>query len=268
MKTQHAVRALAGLALTLAVVGCHEPTVWPYTGPRVYLIQGTDKERSDGLAPVRDALLEHEINAAIYSPDDWLKIVIDIDKDPDEEAILVGHGHGAFLCTQVVRHYAQHHKTKFIKRVITVDAFNKDWPHRCEMRPGAKNQVPPEPMPIGHNAQFVHNVIQRTPGSAWGTDIVSTRNSNVAEEHPYYWYDNYWYTRPFTGQPIAATDLTSKGVDHETIDNDRALVDRILTLCRQAALSPFHYTPLEHHPHGEASRSKQPANRGTKAARG
>lgn len=231
-------------------IGCHQPTVWPYTGPRVYLIQGTPEEESDSLAGIRDDLLKHQINAALYSPDDWLKIVIDIDHDMDEDAILVGHGHGAFLCTQVVRHYAQHHKTKFIKSVITVDPFNKDWPHKAEMRAEAgEKRISPEPMPIGHNARFVRNYIQRNPDSkTWGTELVSTCDSNVAEEHPYYWYDNYWYERPITGQ-ILARDLTDTGVVHETIDNRAELVQRILHLCRLEALNPFHYTPPEHHPY-------------------
>src|SRR5262245_8530799 len=102
-------------ALILVSPGCHKPERWSYTGPRVYLIEGAPDECSDGLALIRNELEKREINAKIYHPDDWLKIVIDIDGKPDEEAILVGHGHGAFLATQVVRHYAQEHKTKFIE---------------------------------------------------------------------------------------------------------------------------------------------------------
>lgn len=242
-----AVCAVALLVISGAV-GCHKPTSWAYTGPRVYLIQGTVAEESDTLPRIRDALLANEINAEVYGPDNWLKIVIDIDADYDEEVILVGHGHGAFLCTQVVRHYAQHHKTKFIEAVFTVDAFNKDWPHSAEQRGDETPRVAPTPIPIAHNALRVENVMQRNGDArTWGSDLVSTRASNVATEHPYYWYDHYWYDRPITGQ-IAPAEVINHGVLHETIDNEAALVQRIIAFCRREALSPYHYTPPEHHP--------------------
>lgn len=235
------------LAVGLAAAGCHEPTVWPYTGPRVFLIKGTPEEESDGLYDVRDDLLRREINAAVYSPDDWLKVVNDIDRKPDEEAIVVGHGHGGFLATQVARHYAQEHKTKHIKHVIVVDGFNKDWPW------AEHDSHKPTPAPIGHNSRRVHNFTQRNSASEkFGTTYVSTRNSNVAEEHPYYWYDNYWYDRPVTGQRLSM-DRSQTGVVHETIDNEKALVERITTLARRSALSPYHYTPVRHHPYAQPS---------------
>ncbi|MFO0974646.1 MAG: hypothetical protein U1A27_14580 [Phycisphaerae bacterium] len=242
------VAALAALS-----TGCHQPTTWSYTGPRVYLIRGTPHEQSDSLFAIRDQLLKHEINAAVYSPDDWLKIVVDIDADPDEEAILVGHGHGAFLATQVARHYAQHHKTKHIKEVICVDAFNKDWPHRSGVRQNGSGNVKPDAIPVGHNVRRVYNYVQRNPQSdTWGSPLVSTRDSNIAEDHPYYWYDHYWNDRPILGQTLEA-DLSSTGVAHENIDNYPRLVDRIVSLCRRAALTPCHYTPVRHHPHVSAS---------------
>jgi hypothetical protein len=248
----------AVLASLLVAAGCHQPTVWSYTGPRVYLIEGTPQEAGDGLAEIRDALHARQINAEVFTPDNWLKIVIDIDARPHEDAILVGHGHGAFLCTQVVRHYAQEHKTKFIKAVLTVDAFNKDWPHSDRVRSEKPDRIPAEPIPIGHNARLVWNHLQWNPQSdRWGTELVSTRASNVAEEHPYYWYDNYWYERPVIGQ-VLRKNWTDSGVDHETIDNHAALVEKIMKICRQQALSPFHYTPVEHHPYAPATRSAPP----------
>ena len=229
------------------VIGCHQPTQWSFTGPRVYLIKGTAAGESDALDRIQQALASREINAAVYTPEDWLKIVVDIDADPDEEAILVGHGHGAFLCTQVVRHYAQHHKTKFIDAVFTIDAFNKDWPHSARQSGDETPREAPTPIPIGHNALKVHNAIQRTAdGRIWGTDLVSTRASNVAGEHPYYWYDHYWYDRPITGQRAPAARIG--GVLHHTIDNEAELVHRIIDFCRREALSPYHYTPPEHQP--------------------
>jgi predicted alpha/beta hydrolase family esterase len=237
--------ALATCAL-IAVFGCHRPETWPYIGPRVYLIEGAPSEQSDGLTQIRDELEKREINAKIYTPDNWLKIVVDIDSRPDEEVILVGHGHGAFLATQVVRHYAQEHKTKFIEAVFTLDAFNKDWPHNWnesgEMDPHHK----PMNTPIGHNALKVRNYSQSNPDSRrWGSDLVSTRASNVATEHPYYWYDDYWNRRPVTGQVLVQG---VDGVTHETLSSDADLIEMITLMCRRAALSPFHYTPAYHHP--------------------
>ncbi len=123
------VVAILVMAVLTTAAACHKPEIWSFTGPRVYLIEGAPDEASDGLAFIRHELDRHEINAKIYTPENWLRIVVDIDADPDEEAILVGHGHGAFLATQVVRHYAQRHKMKFIDAVFTIDPFNKDWPH-------------------------------------------------------------------------------------------------------------------------------------------
>jgi len=244
----------------ITAVGCHQPENWSYTGPRVYLIEGTSDECSDGLAVIRHELEKREINAKIYHPDDWLKIVVDIDAKPDEEAILVGHGHGAFLATQVVRHYAQEHKTKFIEAVFTIDAFNKDWPHNAQENGDKDPHCKPMNTPIGHNALKVRNYNQCNPESKrWGSDLVSTRGSNVACQHPYYWYDDYWDRRPVTGQLMSHQ---IDGVTHETIDNDRELVDRITMMCRRAALSPFHYTPPYHHPDVTTSRQNAPI-RGT-----
>ena len=227
--------------------GCHRPEQWCFTGPRVYLIQGTPDECSDALPEIARELHSHEINAKLYSPDNWLKIVVDIDADPDEEVILVGHGHGAFLATQVVRHYAQCHKMKHIDAVFTIDAYNKDWPHNSHERGADDPHEQPMPIPIGHNAIKIRNYTQRNCDSKkWGSDLVSTRASNIAEEHPYYWYDDYWNRREVTGQRLAQ-ELTECGVTHETIDNNDRLVQRIVRLCRKAALSPYHYTPPEHH---------------------
>lgn len=246
----HGIGAAAAVVLSFLVVApcCHKPEKWSFTGPRVYLIEGTADEASDGLTTVRQALEKQEINAKIYHPDDWLKIVVDIDAKPDEEAIVVGHGHGAFLATQVARHYAQHHKTKFIKAVFTLDAFNKDWPHNeCE-RGEKEPHVQPMPTPIGHNALEVRNYVQKSPDSRrWGSDLVTTRGSNIALNHPYYWYDDYWDRRIVTGQHLAE-QIEGAGVAHETIDNQQELVQRIILMCRRAALSPYHYTPAEHHP--------------------
>lgn len=242
--------AMTGLVAASSLVGasgCHQPEKWSYTGPRVYLIEGTPDEDSDGLYRVRDELRKQEINAEVYSPDNWLKIVVDIDNDYDEEVILVGHGHGAFLATQVVRHYAQHHKMKHIDAVFTLDAYNKDWPHNAQEKGDEDPHVPPMNTPVGHNALKVRNYVQREPDSRrWGSDMVSTRASNLAPAHPYYWYDDYWDRRPVTGQQLSV-DVTSLGVRHETIDNADKMVQRIVRLCRKAALSPYHYTPPEHH---------------------
>lgn len=238
-----------GAGVLCAAVGCHKPTVWTYTGPRVYLIQGSGNDGTTSFYQLRDELERREINAAVYSPDDWLKVVVDIDKDPDEDAILVGHGHGAFLCTQVVRHYAQDHKTKHIKAVLSVDPYNKDWPHKWESYHGSNPRIAPEAIPLGHNANMAWNYRQTNSQSeVWGSDLVSTRDSNIREEHPYYWYDHYWYDRPITGQALR-DDMTQVGVTHESIDNYPQLVERIVSLCRQQALNPFHYTPVRHHPY-------------------
>ncbi len=256
-----------GLLFAAAVAtGCHQPEKWSYTGPRVYLIEGTADEASDGMALIRHELEKNEINAKVYYPDNWLRIVVDIDARPDEEVILVGHGHGAFLATQVVRHYAQRHKTKFIEAVLTLDAFNKDWPHNeCE-RGEKEPHTQPMPTPIGHNALKVRNYVQSNPDSMrWGSDLVTTRATNVSCEHPYYWYDDYWNRREITGQHIAET--VEGGVAHETIDNHAELVQRIVMLCRKAALSPYHYTPAEHHPDVEAKSKERPVYRDTQSAR-
>ena len=251
---------LAGTALLMAT-GCHRPEKWSHTGPRVYLIQGATDEQSDGLDLVRDELNKREINAKVYDPDDWLWIVADIDAKPDEEVILVGRGHGAFLATQVVRHYAQHHKTKFIEAVFTIDAFNKDWPHNADECGEKDPHERPMDIPIGHNALKVRNYAQTDDESTrWGSGLVSTRASDIAAQHPYYWYDDYWNRRPVTGQVLRHE---IEGVTHETIADDQELVDKITMMCRRAALSPFHYTPPYHHPDVEKAKDKAaPAQRG------
>lgn len=254
---------LVGASSLLSATGCHQPEKWSYTGPRVYLITGTDGEDSDALYQIRDELRKQEINAQVYSPDNWLKIVVDIDNKYDEEAILVGHGHGAFLATQVVRHYAQHHKMKHIDAVFTLDAYNKDWPHNAQEKGDDDPHVPPMNTPIGHNALKVRNYVQRDPDSKrWGSELASTRASNLAPAHPYYWYDDYWDRRPVTGQKLSV-DVTSLGVRHETIDNPEKMVQRIVRLCRKAALSPYHYTPPEHH----VDVAQKPSKIGTQSGR-
>ncbi len=251
------VVALMSATLT-GSTGCHQPEKWSYSGPRVYLIEGEANEASDGLATIRQELEDREINAEIYRPDNWLKIVVDIDAKPDEEVILVGHGHGAFLATQVVRHYAQHHKTKFIEAVFTLDAFNKDWPHNASELGQGEPHVQPMPTPVGHNALKVRNYVQQNPWSErWGSDLVTTRGSNVALHHPYYWYDDYWDRRDVTGQHLAEL-VEGEDVEHETIDNEDELVQRIIMMCRKAALSPYHYTPPEHHPDVKAKPKAEP----------
>ncbi len=252
--------------LATVFAGCHKPEKWQFTGPRVYLIEGVPDETSDGLALIRHELEKHEINAKVYYPDNWLKIVVDIDAKPDEEVILVGHGHGAFLATQVVRHYAQQHKTKFIEAVFTIDAFNKDWPHNeCE-RGESEPRVQPMPTPIGHNALKVRNYIQKNSESRrWGSDLATTRGSNIALNHPYYWYDDYWDRRVVTGQHLAE-EIKDACVAHETIDNQDELVQRIVMMCRKAALSPYHYTPPEHHPDGKVEQEARPKKSSKKRA--
>jgi len=246
-KTALCVCTLA-LALSAGAIGCHKPEKWDYTGPRVYLIEGAADEQSDGLALICDRLRREEINAQLYTPDNWLRIVVDIDHDPDEEVILVGHGHGAFLATQVVRHYAQRHKAKFIEAVYLLDAYNKDWPHNARERGEDDPHTQPMDTPIGQNALRARNWIQTNPDSRrWGADVATSRNSNIEPAHPYYWYDDYWDRRPLTGQRLAKK-INHPRVVHETIDNHERLVNRITHLCRKSALSPFHYTPPEHHP--------------------
>lgn len=249
-------------ALTAVSTGCHKPEKWSYTGPRVYLIEGDANEDSDGLSAIQRALVAQEINAEIYTPEDWLRIVVDIDADYDEEVILVGHGHGAFLAAQVVRHYAQHHKTKFIEAVFTMDAFNKDWPHNANELGLDDPHLKPMQTPIGHNAIKVRNYNQKNADcERWGSDLVSSRASNLANAHPYYWYDDYWDRRRVTGQVLRG-EIEDAGVVHETIDNDAALVHRIIMMCRKAALSPYHYTPPEHHPN--ASQEDRSPTRGSR----
>lgn len=251
-----AILPMAGFA---AGTGCHQPETWSYTGPRVYLIEGAADEASDGLALIRHQLQKQEINAKLYYPDDWLKIVVDIDADPDEEVILVGHGHGAFLATQVVRHYAQHHKTKFIDAVFTLDPYNKDWPNNaCELGRDDPH-TKPMTMPIGHNAIKVRNYTQTNPESErWGADLGTTRASNLAPEHPYYWYDDYWDRNLNVDGQKLDHRITDPQVTHETIDNQAELLQRIIMMCRKAALSPYHYTPPEHHPDVEKKARPKP----------
>lgn len=222
---------------------------WQYTGPRVYLIEGTDGERSDGLHEIEKSLTDNEVNARVFEYDDWLDIVRDIDADPDEEVILVGHGHGAFLATQVVRHYAQSHKSKHIEAIFTIDAYNKDWPHSLKQCGRWDPHERPMLMPVGQNALKVRNYNQdNTDSRRWGADLATTRGTSLSNRHPYYWYDNFWTRDDLGGQRLYYR-VRSDGIVHETIDNDGALVQRIIKLCRKSALSPFHYTPPEHHPY-------------------
>lgn len=233
------------------LTGCYdpEPQNWSYTGPRVYLITGQDNERSEGLWEIQRALDDNEINATVLEYEDWLDVVEDIDCDPDEEVILVGHGHGAFLATQVVRHYAQEHKSKHIEAIYTMDAYNKDWPHNLKECGRWDPHHRPMAMPVGQNALKVRNYTQNHSDSRrWGSDLASTRASGLASEHPYYWYDDYWTREDHAGQRLFHR-VNADGIVHETIDNDEALVQRIVKLCRKSALSPFHYTPAEHHPY-------------------
>ncbi len=251
---------LVGIGSVSAVLaaGCHHPEKSSFTGPRVYLIQGAPSEQSDGLELISHELQKQEINAKVYSPDDWLRIVVDIDARPCEEVILVGHSHGAFLATQVVRHYAQEHKTKYIEAVFTLDAYNKDWPHNLREAGLCDPHEKPMNIPIGHNALRVRNYNQSNPDSRrWGADLVTTRATDQMFEHPYYWYDDFWNRRAVGGQ-ILAEEVTDEGVLHVTIDNESALVQRIIRMCRRAALSPYHYTPPEHHPDVQAKPEPAP----------
>jgi pimeloyl-ACP methyl ester carboxylesterase len=253
--------AAPAVVTLVLVVGCHRSEGVLLSGPCVYLIEGAADEDSDGLSLIRDELEGHRVKARLYGPDNWLSIIADIDAAPHEEVILVGHGHGAFLATQVVRHYAQRHKMKFIDAVITLDPFNKDWPHNAWERGEERPRCRPMSIPVGHNAIKVRNYTQQSADSLrWGSDLVSTRASNVAPEHPYYWYDDFWNRRPVTGQYLAE-EIFTEGVRHETIDNDQALLHRIILMCRQAALSPYHYTPPAHHPDVEKKTKPQPAPR-------
>jgi len=240
----------------IGAVGCQKPTRFGYTGPRVYIIKGSDADHSEGLYRIHEQLRDQEIATEVYSPRDWLRVVRDIDRRPSEEAILVGHGHGAFLCTQVVRHYAQKHKTKLIEAVFSLDARNKDWPEGCcwccstcccDDGKCEAQAASPTAIPVGHNAQKVYNWRQDSSQCPKpGADLVSTRASNVAHTHPYYWYDHYWCGAGVTGQELG-TDVTPLMVNHSTIDNERELVERIVRLCHKEALSPYHYTPPEHY---------------------
>jgi hypothetical protein len=239
---------MAVLACALMQTGCGKPEGWAWSGPRVYLIRGDGLDDSDGLDVIRDELTARQVNARTYGPGNWLQIITEIDAAPREEAILVGHGHGAFLATQVARHYAQRGNGKFIEAVIALDAYNKDWPHTaCEAgfrEPHSK----PAPIPISHSVLRVRNFNQSNPDSRrWGADLVSTRGSNIANTHPFCWYDNWWNGRGVTGQ-LLSQEVTNEGIWHETIDNDAEVIERVIQLCRRAALSPFHYTPPEHHP--------------------
>ncbi|HWL94654.1 MAG TPA: hypothetical protein VNT79_14125 [Phycisphaerae bacterium] len=236
------------LFATLLAAGCQGPERWEAAGPRVYLIEGDSLDASNGLESVCERLRTHRVNARVYRPKNWLCIIGDIDARPHEEAILVGHGHGAFLATQVVRHYAQRDRHKQIEAVISIDAYNKDWPHNNREAGFAEPHCKPMAIPVGHNALKVRNFNQSNPDSRrWGSDLVSTRRSNLRCEHPFHWYEDFWSRRAVTGQ-VLSEEMTAEGVLHETIDNDRALIERIVRMCRKAALSPYHYTPPEHHP--------------------
>lgn len=244
-------------------VGCQKPTKFAYTGPRVYIIKGSDADHSEGLYRVHEALEAEEIATEVYSPSDWLRVVRDIDRRPSEEAILVGHGHGAFLCTQVVRHYAQNHKTKLIEAVITLDAHNEDWPTvcccccQCNLCGGDRGECEnckpnPTAIPVGHNAQKVYNWRQSSSECPiHGADLVTTRASNKSYSHPYTWYDHYWCGKGVNGQALGV-DVNHLMVNHGTIDNEQELVERIVRLCRKEALSPYHYTPPEHYVDGQS----------------
>ena len=257
---QHLSFALIAGALATVTIGCGPKSMnWDYTGPRVYLIEGSNDDASGGLAQMRYELEQQEINARVVPYTDWLEIVRDIDSDCDEEVILVGHGHGGFLATQVVRHYAQEHKLKHIDAIFLVDTFNKDWPHTRKERGHSDPHKRPMSMPVGHNALKVRNYHQSCPDcNRWGSNVASTRRSDVDHDHPFYWYDGYWTHDDITGQKRGVS-VDDDGVHHETIDNRDVLIQRIVQLCRKAALSPFHYTPPEHYPHEQARRS--PHNR-------
>ncbi|MCA9255799.1 MAG: hypothetical protein KDA33_09185, partial [Phycisphaerales bacterium] len=167
-------------SMLLSLTGCYnpEPQDWQYTGPRVYLIAGQDNEQSEGLWDVKKALEANEINARVFEYEDWLEIVEDIDCDPDEEVILVGHGHGAFLATQVVRHFAQEHKSKHIEAIYTIDPYNKDWPHDLHECGRWDPHHQPMAIPVGQNALRVRNYTQNHNDSRrWGSDLASTRGS-------------------------------------------------------------------------------------------
>ncbi|MBK8267751.1 MAG: hypothetical protein IPK83_05375 [Planctomycetes bacterium] len=152
-----------------AGTGCAKPERWDYTGPRVYLIHGDALDESDGLDLICEELEKHEINARTYGPENWLQIVADIDAAPQEEAILVGHGHGAFLATQVARHYAQRGNGKFIEAVIALDAYNKDWPHNAYEAGFREPHSKPMAIPISHSVLRVRNFNQCNPDSRrWG----------------------------------------------------------------------------------------------------
>ncbi|HRW56138.1 MAG TPA: hypothetical protein P5081_24965, partial [Phycisphaerae bacterium] len=165
-------------SMLLSLTGCYnpEPQDWQYTGPRVYLIAGQDNEQSEGLWDVKKALEANEINARVFEYEDWLEIVEDIDFDPDEEVILVGHGHGAFLATQVVRHFAQEHKSKHIEAIYAIDPYNKDWPHNLHECGRWDPHHQPMAIPVGQNALKVRNYIQNhSDRRRWGSDLASTR---------------------------------------------------------------------------------------------
>lgn len=255
---RNALFTLSVLATCMtSLIGCYnpEPQSWDYTGPRVYLIAGTDGEQSEGLYDMQKALDDNEINARVFEYDDWLEIVEDIDCDSDEEVILVGHGHGGFLATQVVRHYAQDHKTKHIEAIYTIDAYNKDWPHSLKECGRCDPHHRPMAIPVGQNALKVRNYNQSNADSRrWGSDLATTRGSGLAHEHPYYWYDDFWTREEHAGQKLYHR-VNADGIVHETIDNDDAVVQRIIKLCRKSALTPFHYTPPEHHPYVAPNRA-------------
>lgn len=245
--------------LTLVSVGCGPKAMdWQFTGPRVYLIEGTNDDASGGLSQMRNELEQQEVNARVVPYTKWLDIVRDIDSDCDEEVILVGHGHGGFLATQVVRHYAQEHKLKHIDAVFLVDVYNKDWPHSLKQAGICDPHQRPMSTPVGHNALKVRNYLQSCPDcDQWGSNAATTRGSDMQYDHPYYWYDGYWTRDEITGQKWG-TAADDDGVYHQTIDNQDVLIQRIVQLCRKAALSPFHYTPPEHYPHEQARRTTQP----------
>ncbi len=253
MRNVSALLAAASALLIIAGSGCQKPTCFGYTGPRVYIIKGAESDHSEGLYRIEEELDRQQIATEVYSPKDWLRVVRDIDRRPSEEAILVGHGHGAFLCTQVVRHYAQEHKTKLIEAVFALDPYNKDWPTGCdccgcELCGCESEPRTPTAIPVGHNAQKVYVWRQHAENCPTpGADLVSTRASNAAHKHPYYWYDHYWCGDGVNGQKLGV-DVTNLDVDHSTIDNERELLERIIRLCRKEALSPYHYTPPEHYP--------------------
>ena len=252
--------------LLLGVGGCtvhemnhaiHQPTEWGYRNARVYLIAGQDPDLSDGLMTVRDRLLSHRINAAVYSPADWLKVVVDIEQRPCEEAIVVGHGHGGFLALQVARHFAHPKQYKHIKAVITLDPVIKDDAfYHAEGPRDARGHHRKAPLAqtVPTNVGYVYNYVQRNPlASHWGAELATLRGTG-GEAVGYDLHDPRVIRR--NGQRLGV-NVTALGVGHETIDNAPWLVDKVVYLCRRMAMTDYRYTPADDHP--DLDRDRRPA---------